>query len=144
MYLPPLVPGGTHSIAGEGVGGPNSDEGTDTVVFYMYVCIHVLCGFGEILVTELLFNKLFSLHKEDMQPHPVFIFDILFSVVGSNWLCKVRGGEGQRQTIHPSEYSNKNVYKNLLRAWSKSCILPTKTKVKASFQEEKPPNHILT
>jgi hypothetical protein len=31
---PPLVPGGgTHSLAGEGVGGPNSDEGTDTVVF---------------------------------------------------------------------------------------------------------------
>jgi len=40
--LPPLVPGGrTHSVAGEGwwlpitspdAGGPNSDEGTDTVV----------------------------------------------------------------------------------------------------------------
>jgi hypothetical protein len=32
---PPLVPGGgggTHSIAGEGVGGLNSDEETDTVV----------------------------------------------------------------------------------------------------------------
>jgi hypothetical protein len=24
--------GGTHSFAGEGVGGPNSEEGTDTVV----------------------------------------------------------------------------------------------------------------
>ncbi len=30
MY-PPLVPGGTHSLAEEGVGDPNSDEGTDTV-----------------------------------------------------------------------------------------------------------------
>jgi hypothetical protein len=30
---PTLVPGGdTHSLSGEGVGGPNSDEGTDTVV----------------------------------------------------------------------------------------------------------------
>jgi hypothetical protein len=30
---PPLVPGqGTHSLAGEGLGGPNSDDGTDTVV----------------------------------------------------------------------------------------------------------------
>jgi hypothetical protein len=29
---PPMVPGGTHSLAGEGVGGPNSDEGTDTVI----------------------------------------------------------------------------------------------------------------
>jgi hypothetical protein len=27
---PHLVPGGTHSLAGEMVGGPNSDEGTDT------------------------------------------------------------------------------------------------------------------
>jgi hypothetical protein len=30
---PPLIPGGTHSLTGEGVGGPSSDEGTDTVVF---------------------------------------------------------------------------------------------------------------
>jgi len=29
---PPLVPGGTHSLAGERVGGPKSDEGTDTAV----------------------------------------------------------------------------------------------------------------
>jgi hypothetical protein len=29
---PPLVPGGTHSLGGEGMGGPNSDDGTDTVV----------------------------------------------------------------------------------------------------------------
>ncbi len=29
--------GGTHSLTGEGVGGPNSDEGTDTVV--LEVCI---------------------------------------------------------------------------------------------------------
>ncbi len=28
---PPLVPGGAHSLAGEGVGGPTSDEGTGTV-----------------------------------------------------------------------------------------------------------------
>ncbi len=27
-----LVPGGPHSLVGEGVGSPNSDEGTDTVV----------------------------------------------------------------------------------------------------------------
>jgi hypothetical protein len=30
--VPPFGSGGTHSLAGEGVGGPNSDEGTDTVV----------------------------------------------------------------------------------------------------------------
>jgi hypothetical protein len=28
--------GGTHSLAGEGAGGANSDEGTDTVVLYVY------------------------------------------------------------------------------------------------------------
>jgi hypothetical protein len=28
--------GGTHFFPGEGVGGPNSDEGTDTLVPYMY------------------------------------------------------------------------------------------------------------
>jgi hypothetical protein len=27
-----LVPGGTHSLAGEGAGGANSDEGTGTLV----------------------------------------------------------------------------------------------------------------
>jgi hypothetical protein len=32
---PLLVPGGTHSLAGEGLGGPNSDERTDTVVLYV-------------------------------------------------------------------------------------------------------------
>ncbi len=33
--LPPLwFPGGTHLLAGEGVGGLSSDEGTDTVVLY--------------------------------------------------------------------------------------------------------------
>jgi hypothetical protein len=35
--LPPLSPRGeTHSLAGEGVGGPNSDEGTDNLVLYAY------------------------------------------------------------------------------------------------------------
>ena len=34
---PPLGPRGeTHSLAGEGVGGPNSNEGTDTLVLYVY------------------------------------------------------------------------------------------------------------
>ncbi len=34
---PPLGPRGeTHSLAGEGVGGPNSNEGTDTMVLYVY------------------------------------------------------------------------------------------------------------
>ncbi len=34
---PPLGSRGeTHSLAGEGVGGPNSDEGTDTLVLYVY------------------------------------------------------------------------------------------------------------
>jgi len=28
-----------HSHVGEGVGGPNSDEGTGTLVFYVYYCI---------------------------------------------------------------------------------------------------------
>ncbi len=28
----PLVPGGTHSLEGEGAGGANADEGTDTLV----------------------------------------------------------------------------------------------------------------
>ncbi len=33
VVLLPLVPrGGTHSLAGEGVGGANSDKGTDTLV----------------------------------------------------------------------------------------------------------------
>jgi hypothetical protein len=31
--------GGTQSLAGEGVGGPNSDEGTDTVLLYEYMCL---------------------------------------------------------------------------------------------------------
>ncbi len=36
--LPFLVPGGEkHSHAGEGVGGPNSNEGRDTVVLYVYM-----------------------------------------------------------------------------------------------------------
>jgi hypothetical protein len=41
VCLPPIwVLGGPHSLAKEGVGGPNSDEGTDTLVLYMYVyCI---------------------------------------------------------------------------------------------------------
>ncbi len=30
------VQGGKHSLAGEGVGGPNSDEGTNTLVLYVY------------------------------------------------------------------------------------------------------------
>ncbi len=34
---PSLGPRGeTHSLAGEGVGGPNSNEGTDTLVLYVY------------------------------------------------------------------------------------------------------------
>ncbi len=40
MSPPPLVPGGgrrnTLAGGGEGVGGPNSDEGTDTVVLLCY------------------------------------------------------------------------------------------------------------
>ncbi len=32
MCSPPFRSGGTHLLAGEGVGGPNSDLGTDTVV----------------------------------------------------------------------------------------------------------------
>ncbi len=35
--LPPLDPRGeTHSLAGEGVGGPNSVEGTDTQLLYLH------------------------------------------------------------------------------------------------------------
>ncbi len=30
--------GGTHSLSGEGVGDPNSDEGTDTVVLLVFIC----------------------------------------------------------------------------------------------------------
>jgi hypothetical protein len=37
-----LVPvgggGGAHSLAGEGWGSPYSDEGTHTVVLFIYVC----------------------------------------------------------------------------------------------------------
>jgi hypothetical protein len=34
---PPLDPSEeTHSLAGEGLAGPNSDEGTDTLVLYVY------------------------------------------------------------------------------------------------------------
>ncbi len=32
---PPHGPGGTHSLAGEGVGGPNSDDWTETLVLYI-------------------------------------------------------------------------------------------------------------
>ncbi len=37
---PPWFRGEAHSLAGEGVGGPNCNEGTDTVVLYvcMYLC----------------------------------------------------------------------------------------------------------
>jgi hypothetical protein len=40
-YVPPFGSGGgeTHSLTGEGVGGPNSDEGTDTVVLYRYFVV---------------------------------------------------------------------------------------------------------
>jgi hypothetical protein len=38
LLLPTLRPRGegVHSLAGEGVGGPNSDEWTDTLVLYLY------------------------------------------------------------------------------------------------------------
>jgi hypothetical protein len=45
---PPLVPGGTHSLEGEGLGDPNYNEGTDTVVLsghYIYVLCDVLPTF---------------------------------------------------------------------------------------------------
>ncbi len=32
-----LRDGGTHSLVGEGMEGPNSDKGTDTVVWYVYM-----------------------------------------------------------------------------------------------------------
>jgi hypothetical protein len=37
--------GGTHSLRLRGVGGPNSDEGTDTVVYLVPIglCVHQLC-----------------------------------------------------------------------------------------------------
>jgi hypothetical protein len=36
---PPLVPGGDTLLAGEGMGGPNTDKGTDTVYFYfIFLC----------------------------------------------------------------------------------------------------------
>jgi hypothetical protein len=35
--LPPFGSGGAHSLAGEGVGYPNFDEGTDTLVLYLYM-----------------------------------------------------------------------------------------------------------
>jgi len=31
--------GETHSLAGEGVGGPDSDEGTDTLALYVFYSI---------------------------------------------------------------------------------------------------------
>ena len=37
VLLPPLGPRGeTHSLVGEGLEGPNSNEGTDTLVLYAY------------------------------------------------------------------------------------------------------------
>jgi hypothetical protein len=37
IVAPPIgSKGGTHSPAGKGVGGPNSDDGTDTVVLQEY------------------------------------------------------------------------------------------------------------
>jgi hypothetical protein len=40
-----VLEGGAHSLAGEGVGSPNSDDGTNTVVHwvYLYLVVHVLC-----------------------------------------------------------------------------------------------------
>jgi hypothetical protein len=38
----PFIPGGTRSLAGEGVGGPNTEEGTDAVV--LYVGINEICA----------------------------------------------------------------------------------------------------
>jgi hypothetical protein len=36
LFFPPVVPGReTRSLAGEGMGGPNSDEGTDTLALYI-------------------------------------------------------------------------------------------------------------
>jgi hypothetical protein len=32
---PPLIPWGKHSLGEEGLGGANSDEGTDTLVLYV-------------------------------------------------------------------------------------------------------------
>ncbi len=46
---PPLVQGGYTLTAGEGVGGPNSDEGTDTMVLlstYLYMHFE-FTGMGE-------------------------------------------------------------------------------------------------
>jgi hypothetical protein len=34
LHMGPM--GEPHSLAGEGVGGPNSNEGTDTLVLYVY------------------------------------------------------------------------------------------------------------
>jgi hypothetical protein len=46
VFSPPLVQGGYTLTAGEGVGGPNSDEGTDTVVPNLYMHF-VFTGMGD-------------------------------------------------------------------------------------------------
>ncbi len=40
---PPFGTGGAHTLSGEGVGGPNSDEGTETETVILCVYIYVLC-----------------------------------------------------------------------------------------------------
>ncbi len=45
--MPPFVSGGgAHSLTGGG-GGPNSDEGTDTVILKVYVLCDVECRLTE-------------------------------------------------------------------------------------------------
>jgi hypothetical protein len=47
--------GGTHSLAGEGVGGPNSDEGGQTLWYSRYIstlCVRVFVKVDAILIVH--------------------------------------------------------------------------------------------
>jgi hypothetical protein len=92
---PPLVPGGNPALGGEGVGGPNSDEGTDTVVIYSYICTFVFSSLPSFVCIQKINSTMHTLQevKEskgtsvsvfafesiilDVQGHPSYIQIIL-------------------------------------------------------------------
>jgi hypothetical protein len=72
---PPLVPGGTHSLAGGG-GGGNSDEVTVTVVIYMYFVVSSIeCGLSvggkgtgkTAIISQFLYDQYNTAYKETVE-----------------------------------------------------------------------------
>jgi hypothetical protein len=76
--LPSLVPRGTHSLALDGMGGPNSDEGTDTVVHCRYSSVL----YNPSPVLYLFISSRFPppLTTLPLSPQPSFIFATIYIV----------------------------------------------------------------